>query len=280
MGPQMKLIHLTDIHITPTGEELHGLPPLERLRSAIDSINRFHSDAELCVITGDLTDRGEREAYEVLSEALDRLTIPYRLLIGNHDDRCNFRQVFTAAQTDENGYIQRAESTSVGRFLYLDTMQPGTHAGHYGPDRQAWLRAQIEDAGDQPIYLFMHHHPAPVHLDSLDAIGLVHAPAFHQIIAANRERIRHIFFGHCHLTLAGSVCGIPISGLRSLVHQSWPDFAANRPLAFAPLAPAYGVVFVTETGVTVHSVDFIYDGPIERDGDSEDTVSQQSAGAA
>ena len=260
----MKLIHLTDIHMTPMGEELHGLQPLARLQSAIDSINRFHGDAELCVITGDLTDRGERDAYETLSEALDRLTVPYRLLIGNHDDRRNFRQVFTSTPTDENGYIQRSESTRIGRFLYLDTVQPGTHAGHYGPDRQAWLRAQMHDAGDQPVYLFMHHHPAPVHFGPIDAIGLVHGPAFHQIIAAHSDRIRHIFFGHCHLTLAGSVCGVPVSGMRSILHQSWPDFSANRPLSFAPLAPAYGIVFITELGVTVHSFDFAYGGPIEQ----------------
>lgn len=262
----MKLIHLTDIHMTPRGEDLHDLPPLSRLQSAIDSINRHHGDAELCVITGDLTDRGERDAYETLSETLDRLAVPCRLLIGNHDDRCNFRQVFTGTPTDENGYIQWAESTRVGRFLYLDTMQPGTHAGHYGPDRQAWLRAQLDDAGDQPVYLFMHHQPAPVHLGPIDAIGLVHGPAFHQIVTEHRDHIRHIFFGHCHLTLAGSVCGVPVSGMRSILHQSWPDFSDSRPLCFAPLSPAYGVVFATELGVTVHSFDFAYGGPIEQAG--------------
>ncbi len=26
-GPQMKLIHLTDIHMTPMGEDRHGLSP-------------------------------------------------------------------------------------------------------------------------------------------------------------------------------------------------------------------------------------------------------------
>lgn len=276
----MKLIHLTDIHMTAMGEDLHGLPPLSRLRAAIDSINGHHGDAELCVITGDLTDRGERDAYQTLNEALDRLTVPYRLLIGNHDDRHNFRQVFTGTPSDENGYIQHADSTRVGRFLYLDTVQPGTHAGHYGPDRQAWLRAQLEDAGDQPVYLFMHHHPAPVHLDPIDAIGLVHGSAFHQILTEHRDRIRHIFFGHCHITLAGSVCGVPISGMRSLLHQCWPDFSHDRPLCFAPLSPAYGVVFVTELGVTVHSLDFAYDGPIEQAGSTPGEASPAATSTA
>ena len=275
----MKFIHLTDIHMTPMGEELHGLPPLSRLQSAIDSINRLHGDAELCVITGDLTDRGEQQAYETLSDTLDRLTIPYRLLLGNHDDRCNFRKVFTGTPTDENGYVQQSESTRVGRFLYLDTMQPGTHAGHYGPDRQGWLRAQLEDAGEEPVYLFMHHHPAPIQHHPLDDIGLVHGPAFHRIVAEHRDCIRHIFFGHCHLTLSGSLCGVPVSGMRSLLHQTWLDLSENRSFAFAPLPPTYGVVFITDLGVTVHSFDFAYGGPIERHGDNPAEATQAAAGA-
>lgn len=259
----MKLIHLTDTHLTVSGDRLHGLSPRDRLRQAIDSINRLHGDADLCVITGDLADRGEIGAYEALREALDRLTVPYRLLIGNHDDRGNFRQVFGETPADGAGYIQSAEPTEAGRFLYLDTVQPGTHAGHYGADRQAWLRAELEAAGDRPVYLFMHHHPAPVHVAPLDVIGLVDGPAFHRILAEFRDRIRHIFHGHCHLTLAGSICGVPVSGMRSAVHQTWPDFSDTRTLSFAPLAPAYGVVFLTDLSVTVHSFEFCYDGPVE-----------------
>lgn len=259
----MKLIHLTDIHLTLSGEPVHGLAPEARLRQAIGSINRLHGDADLCVITGDLTDRGEIGAYERLREALDELTVPYRLLIGNHDDRDHFRQVFADAATDGSGHIQSAESTRVGRFLYLDTVQVGTRAGHYGPDRQAWLRAELDAAGDQPVYLFMHHHPAPVHVTALDRIGLVDGAAFQRILADYRDRIRHIFHGHCHLPLAGSVRGVPISGMRSLLYQTWPDFADTGTLYFAPLPPAYGVVFVTDLAVTVHSFDFCFDGPVE-----------------
>lgn len=259
----MKLIHLTDIHLTLSGEPVHGLPPETRFRQAIDSINRLHGEADLCVITGDLTDGGEIAAYETLQKALEGLSASYRLLIGNHDDRDHFRQVFPDTATDESGYIQSAESTGAGRFLYLDTVQAGTHAGHYGPDRQAWLRSELDAAGDQPVFLFMHHHPAPVQLPALDSIGLVDGPAFHEILSENRGRIRHIFHGHCHLPLAGSVCGVPISGMRSALHQTWPDFADSKTLYFAPLPPAYGVVFVTDLAVTVHSFDFGYDGPLE-----------------
>ena len=60
----MKIIQITDTHLMPRGTELHGLNPCERLEACIASIKEFHSDAEMCIITGDLTDQGLRESYE------------------------------------------------------------------------------------------------------------------------------------------------------------------------------------------------------------------------
>ena len=59
----MKIIQITDTHLMPRGTELHGLNPCERLEACIASIKEFHADAEICIITGDLTDQGLRESY-------------------------------------------------------------------------------------------------------------------------------------------------------------------------------------------------------------------------
>ena len=55
----MKLIQVTDTHLMPRGTDLNGLNPIERLEACIASITEHHSDAELCIITGNLTDRGD-----------------------------------------------------------------------------------------------------------------------------------------------------------------------------------------------------------------------------
>ena len=51
----MKIIQVTDTHLMPRGTELNGLNPIERLEACIASITEHHSDAELCIITGELT---------------------------------------------------------------------------------------------------------------------------------------------------------------------------------------------------------------------------------
>jgi len=67
----MKIIQITDTHLMPRGTDLYGLDPCKRLETCIESINEYHADADLCIITGDLTDQGDREAYLICAASLN-----------------------------------------------------------------------------------------------------------------------------------------------------------------------------------------------------------------
>ena len=116
----MKLIQLSDFHFVPPGIRLLGLDPRARLEAAIADINRHHGDAELCLLTGDLADHGAPEAYDALRETLAALQLPWRLTIGNHDNRAAFLRAFPEAPHDENGFIQSVVSTDAGPVILLD----------------------------------------------------------------------------------------------------------------------------------------------------------------
>ena len=51
----MKVIQITDIHLVPAGKLLFGEDPVTRVRHCIAHVHEHHPDADLCVITGDLT---------------------------------------------------------------------------------------------------------------------------------------------------------------------------------------------------------------------------------
>jgi len=119
----MKIIQITDTHLMPRGTELHGLNPCERLEACIASIKEFHADAEMCIITGDLTDQGLRESYEDIREILQQLPMPFHPLIGNHDHRKIFSEVFPEVPLDKHGFVQQMLETPIGRFLLLDTVE-------------------------------------------------------------------------------------------------------------------------------------------------------------
>ena len=160
----MKVIQITDIHFVQDKQPLHGLNPYERLTSCIADINTNHSDAELCVITGDLVHKGSIEAYESLRDCLSTLSVPYHFIIGNHDNRENIKEIFSNTVCDENGFIQSVVDTAAGRFILLDTVEQGCNWGSYCEKRRTWLQAQLETSGDCRIYMFMHHPPFDIGL--------------------------------------------------------------------------------------------------------------------
>ncbi len=267
----MKLIHISDIHIHD--EPILGQDPVENFRACLAHVREHHGDADHVVITGDLTHHGRRGSYAKLRRMLDGLDPAPRLMIGNHDDRATFRSVFPEVPVNPDGYVQYVEDTPAGRFVYLDTMAPGTHAGHYGPDRQDWLRVTLAAAraDGQPAFIFMHHHPCPVGSRSADMIGLVEGPAFRALLSEYRDTVRNVFFGHCHFTLSGSVCGIAMSAPRSTNHPNAPDLHNRNAVGFGPLAPTYNICLLETDSVVVHSIDFRLEPllewvPLEADG--------------
>lgn len=62
-GLTMKFIHFTDLHLVPRGEKLWGFDPVARFEACLSDLAKFHADAEFCVISGDLTDRGDIASY-------------------------------------------------------------------------------------------------------------------------------------------------------------------------------------------------------------------------
>ena len=255
----MKLIHLTDTHFVPPGQTLYGGDPRANLAAAVADINQHHADADLVVITGDLTHWGEPEAFAHLAETLGPLIPPLQLLIGNHDDREAFRRDFPDQALDENGFVQSTLETPVGRFLFLDTNLIGTHAGWYCDKRRTWLAARLAEAAiaDRPVFLFMHHPPFKIGLEPLDRISLQEPEAFKAVVAPHAGRIRHLFFGHIHRPLCGSWLGIPVSSLRAMNHQCWLDFKAQGEIQGSFEPPAYAVVLIEDDQVIIHTHDYL-----------------------
>ncbi len=251
----MKLIQVSDLHFVPPGTRLFGIDPRERLAAAIQDINAKHADAELCLFTGDLADHGVPEAYGALREVLSELRLPYRLLVGNHDDRANFAEAFPEAPRDENGFVQSVVRSGDGDLVLLDTNQLGSHAGAYCAARQAWLRARLSESAGRPVYLFMHHPPFDIGIPSLDRIRLLEEQGLAEAIEGSD--IRHIFFGHVHRPVSGSWRAIPYSALRSTVHQVPLDFGAKRSMPYSYEPPAYNVILISDGLTVVHHHDYL-----------------------
>lgn len=252
----LKFIHITDTHLVEQGHALYGLDPCKRLARCLDSVIQDHSDAGLCVVTGDLAHVGHRDAYRQLSEQLARLPMPVLPILGNHDNRANFREFFPQVQTDANGFVQYEAPIGEYRGIFLDTNEPGVSHGVLCEKRAQWLADRLAE-DDRPVLLFMHHPAFPLGIPSMDRIALLETGPFQAALQGHTQRIRHLFFGHIHRPIFGSWRGIPFSTMRGTNHQVALrlDETTNIPGSHEP--PQYSVVLLQEESVTVHVHDFL-----------------------
>ncbi len=256
----MKIIQITDTHFVPPGQSLYELDPRARLEACIADINAHHRDAALCIITGDLVHRGETEAYVSLRKTLAALEIPVQLLIGNHDHRERFCEVFPETARDTDGFVQSYLDTEAGRLVFLDTVQHAHHTGYYCASRRQWLRQALAEPGNKPVYAFMHHPPFNTGLPACDLLGIENAHEV-QTELGSCPHLRHIFFGHVHRPISGSWRGVSFTTLRATVHQTLLDFEAEEEIFFCHEPPAYAVILLDAEQCTVHFHDYLDNSP-------------------
>jgi len=259
----MKLVQITDLHISRSGELIDGGDTAERFRQLVGHVNAEHGDADLVIATGDLTNWGDPESYERLRLMLEPLIPPVALLIGNHDIRAAFQAAFPAVPKDADGNVQYVCEVDGHRLIMMDTVRPGTHAGQYDAPRLHWLDQELSRS-EQPCLLFMHHPPMPIGLPAEDRIGQRDHRQLAEVLKRHRHRIRYIAFGHCHMAISASYLGIPVIGIRSSCHrQGWPDFRERHTLNACDLPACYAVILVSDDLVLQHTIDFAYEGPID-----------------
>ena len=163
-----------------------------------------------------------------------------------------FQSVFDDYFQDENGYVQYSLKTKNGVFLFLDTTKEGTdaHEGQLCSQRLKWLKDALINAGDEPIYIFMHHPPFNIGVHYVDKIKLVEVEDFAETLK-HGQNIKHIFFGHVHRMTSVSWRGIQFTSLPCLNHQVplAPNSVCSK---FCDEPPAYGVVNIDDEQLTFH----------------------------
>lgn len=256
----MKIIQVTDVHLGRRGEIRYGADLHERLDRCIAHINARHGDAALCVFSGDLTETGAAESYFDLKSALSRLSLPYRLLPGNHDRRANLAAAFPNNPVDDNGFVQSVFETPESSLLFLDSLAEGRVTGELSDERLAWLDARLREAAGRQAYIFLHHPPVELGLPLLDPLGLEQPTRFLELLKRHGN-VGHVFFGHVHRDIAGTVAGIPFTAQRGLHARFVLDLVGEEVVEQAP--PTYAIVLIDAAArrVVVHNCDFLEQWP-------------------
>lgn len=144
---------LTDTHISTSNPR-----PMEDLQRSIADIN-LDPTIEFVVVTGDLSESGDRASIQAIKDELEKLNVPFYAASGNHETTwsesgvMDFSRVFGDSRfafTHNGMYFIGFNSGPVIRMA----------DGHVAPQDIAWLKHNLDSvsaAGDAPIFVFTHY---------------------------------------------------------------------------------------------------------------------------
>jgi 3',5'-cyclic AMP phosphodiesterase CpdA len=217
------LAHITDTHITPPGKKLAGrLDAAARLSQAVHAIQALDVAPDCVLATGDLTDRGEPEAYAELRRRLAPLAMPVYAIPGNHDRREPMRRAFADCDwmpREKDSRISYVVPLGTAALIALDTLVEGEDHGELGDRQLAWLEARLHEFASQPVVIMLHHPPVASGIAIMDAMKLRDADRLGAMVARH-SNVERILCGHLHRSMhvrwRGTVVSVPWSTVEQL----------------------------------------------------------------
>lgn len=207
------IVHISDPHLLAGGARLGGQFDVDdTLHRTLDAIRATSSDPAAIVVTGDLADLGEPDAYRRLRAAVEPLAAELGCSVvwvaGNHDERPALRQHLLGLQPSEQP-ITGAWDLGGLRLVALDTSVPGWHHGDLDAAQLDWLRDVLDEPAPHGTIVAMHHPPIPSHIPLFDILELRHQDELAEVIRGTD--VRGILAGHLHYSSHGVFAGVPVS---------------------------------------------------------------------
>lgn len=235
----LRIIQITDLHLQARPEEglgwcphCHDLDTTETLCTVLDDIQVNEPCFDALVVTGDIAQDGEAEAYVQFDRLLRGEGSPVYCLPGNHDDRQALHSALDGDVVSMPRYIVKKDWL----LLFLDTSKRGVNQGEITTIQLGWIKAMVEKFPQHHAALFIHHHPVPVGSEWLDTHhGMINsAAALAQL--SSLPQLKTIVCGHIHQQLDHQYENIRILGTPSTCLQFLPN---SKHISFTAQTPAY-----------------------------------------
>lgn len=195
MNDPILLAQVTDSHLlAQTIAELRGCNTWNSLNQVLWEVVLHKPDGLL--LTGDLAERGEAEAYGHLVDAIKPLGLPIYWLPGNHDHLPALQEAF-----DQLPEGQGLTSVDLGawQLILLDSVLPGAKfgEGQLSSEQLGQLQTYLGQEPEKPTLVALHHHPVPVGIDWVDQMQVQNAGELLTLLK-QFSNVKLVVFGHIH----------------------------------------------------------------------------------
>lgn len=198
-GQEFRFAVITDIHLSPTSKTAE-----EDLRNTVKDINE-NTDIKFVLVTGDITDLGDRGSLETAKKILGELNVKYYPISGNHETKWSesgataFGHIFGSERFDFEYDGIRFMGFNTGPVIRMMD-------GHVAPQDIAWLKGELSKLPkNQPVILVTHYPLLPGDVDNW----------YEVTDAVRNSNIRAFIGGHYHSNRLSKYDGIPAFICRS-----------------------------------------------------------------
>ena len=192
LGQNFRFAQLTDIHLNHDNAE-----KVEDLLKSIAQINATDG-LDFVLITGDISDEGDRYTMQKAKDCFDLLRYPYYIIMGNHETTWSesgctaFEEIFGYERFEllhKGVYFLGFNSGPLLRMAY----------GHVVPQNINWLKEKLTEHRDLPAIIVTHYPLIPGDVDN-----------WYEVTDALRPfNVRLCIGGHYHVWKNQSYDGIP-----------------------------------------------------------------------
>lgn len=215
--PDFTIAHLSDTHFLGGSAKWGGVIDTDsQVESALRQLKRSGRRPDAIVLTGDLTDLGEPDAYArlraLVEPVADELGAEIVWVMGNHDERGVYsRQLFDQELPgrDEDHPQDRVYDVRGLRIIAFDSTVPGYHHGDIDEAQLRWLAEVLADPAPHGTLLALHHPPLETPLELMNILQLRHRDELAEVLRGSD--VRAILGGHFHYSTFGLFSGIPVS---------------------------------------------------------------------
>jgi Icc protein len=219
----MKIGLITDLHISATEDLPLGIPVKENFLKVLKACLDFHPD--MIVLNGDLCHKtGERSVYEWIKSEIDKTSIAYFGIPGNHDDALLMHEVF--GWPLEHGEMYYTLETDEVRLIFMDSSK-----GKISELQLSWLREELNKSSLTASCIFIHHPPVLCNSRHMEpAYALENMDEVQELFRQFTDRKFLIFSGHYHMDSAVSMANMTVFVTPSTFFQIDPDSVALKKL--------------------------------------------------
>lgn len=256
--PDLVIAHLSDTHLTSRGVFYNAvIDPAAALDRVVAALLRAAAEGrgpDIVVVSGDLTDSGDPDAYRRLDRALKPVAAQVIYATGNHDVRSVFHAELLG-ERDHGGPILQVHRLPRIRIVVLDSTVVGAGHGVLTQDHLAQLSAELATPHPGGTLVVLHHAPLPPPSPLLTYFALDRRSRAALAQAVSGTDTRMILAGHHHLAGFGLLGTTPVAVAPSTAIRTDPLAPAGHERTFGSAGFNLVRVYPGEITVSVVPID-------------------------